>query len=33
VLDHSDYAGKDAEAVGKPDAKIIGTGPEYFDTQ
>ena len=30
VLFHSDYKDKDARAVGKPDAKIIGTGPEYF---
>ncbi len=30
VLFHSDYADKDARAVGKPDAKIIGTGPAYF---
>jgi len=31
VLYHSDYAGKDADAVGEPDAKIIGSGAEYFD--
>jgi polyphosphate kinase 2 len=30
VLFHSDYAGKDARAVGQPDANIIGTGPSYF---
>jgi polyphosphate kinase 2 len=30
VLYHSDYANKDARAVGTPDPKIIGTGPEYF---
>jgi polyphosphate kinase 2 len=33
VLYHSDYAGKDAKAVGEPDAKIIGTGPKYFHTE
>ena len=32
VLFHSDYAGKNADAVGAPDEKIIGTGPKYFDT-
>jgi len=29
VLFHSEYKDKDARAVGKPDVKIIGTGPEY----
>jgi polyphosphate kinase 2 len=33
VLYHSQYAGKDAKAVGEPDAKIIGTGPKYFHTE
>jgi polyphosphate kinase 2 len=33
VLYHSEYEGKDAGAIGEPDAKIIGTGPEYFDIQ
>ena len=33
VLYHSEYADKDARAVGTPDPKIIGTGPEYFHTQ
>jgi polyphosphate kinase 2 len=32
VLANSDYADKDARAVGTPDPKIIGTGPEYFQT-
>ena len=32
-LSHSDYADKDARAVGTPDPKIIGTGPEYFQTE
>ncbi|HWK33090.1 MAG TPA: polyphosphate kinase 2, partial [Hyphomicrobium sp.] len=32
VLFHSEYEDKDAHAVGKPDAKIIGTGPDYFRT-
>jgi polyphosphate kinase 2 (PPK2 family) len=30
VLFHSDYAGKDARAVGEPDANIIGTGSSYY---
>ncbi len=33
VLYHSDYADKDARAVGTPDPKIIGTGPDYFQTE
>jgi len=33
VLSKSDYADKDARAVGTPDAKIIGTGPDYFQTE
>ncbi len=33
VLSHSDYPDKDARAVGTPDPKIIGTGPEYFQTE
>lgn len=32
ALYHSDYAGKDAQAIGEPDEKIIGTGPDYFHT-
>ncbi|MFN3625178.1 MAG: polyphosphate kinase 2 [Hyphomicrobium sp.] len=32
VLYHSDYEGKDPEAVGEPNAKIIGTGSKYFET-
>jgi polyphosphate kinase 2 len=32
ALSHIDYPGKDARAVGEPDPKIIGTGPEYFET-
>jgi polyphosphate kinase 2 len=32
VLYNLDYEGKDAKAVGEPDAKIIGTGPKYFDS-
>src|SRR5690606_28165562 len=30
VLANSDYPGKDPQAIGEPDPKIIGTGPEYF---
>jgi polyphosphate kinase 2 len=30
VLFHSEYAEKDPRAVGEPDPKIIGTGPDYF---
>ncbi len=33
VLSHSDYPDKDARAIGTPDPKIIGTGPEYFQTE
>jgi polyphosphate kinase 2 len=33
VLTHSDYADKDTRAVGTPDAKIVGTGPEYFQSE
>ena len=33
VLFNSDYADKDAGAVGTPDPKIIGTGPDYFQTE
>jgi polyphosphate kinase 2 (PPK2 family) len=32
VLFNSDYADKDAGAVGTPDPKIIGTGPTYFQS-
>jgi polyphosphate kinase 2 len=30
VLCALDYDGKDKKAVGKPDASIVGSGPEYF---
>ncbi|MCZ7595801.1 MAG: polyphosphate kinase 2 [Hyphomicrobium sp.] len=33
VLFNSDHADKDKRAVGEPDAKIIGTGPDYFKAQ
>ena len=33
VLFKSDYAGKDASAVGTPDPNIIGTGPDYFQAE
>ncbi|HEY8248477.1 MAG TPA: polyphosphate kinase 2 [Hyphomicrobium sp.] len=33
VLSKSDYPDKDARAVGTPDAKIIGTGPGYFQAE
>ncbi|MDP1907085.1 MAG: polyphosphate kinase 2 [Hyphomicrobium sp.] len=33
VLAHSDYADKDARAVGTPDPNIIGTGPDYFQSE
>jgi polyphosphate kinase 2 (PPK2 family) len=33
VLAHADYADKDARAVGTPDPNIIGTGPDYFQTE
>jgi polyphosphate kinase 2 len=32
VLAHSEYAGKDKKAVGVPDPKIIGTGPQFFQS-
>jgi polyphosphate kinase len=30
ILSAADYEGKDAEAIGTPDPKIVGTGPEFF---
>jgi len=30
VLSAIDYEGKDVEAVGTPDPKIVGQGPEFF---
>jgi polyphosphate kinase len=30
ILSASEYAGKDAKAIGTPDPKIVGTGPEFF---
>ena len=30
MLSTLDYDGKDKKVVGKPDAKIVGSGPEYF---
>lgn len=32
VLLAFDYEGKDDAVIGKPDAAIIGTGPEYFES-
>jgi polyphosphate kinase 2 len=31
LLSAIDYAGKDKKAVGKPDSKIVGSGPGFFD--
>ncbi|MEZ5926312.1 MAG: polyphosphate kinase 2 [Hyphomicrobiaceae bacterium] len=31
ILSKLDYDGKDAKAVGTPDPKIVGSGPEFFD--
>ena len=31
LLSASDYAGKDKKVVGKPDPKIVGSGPGFFD--
>jgi hypothetical protein len=28
-----DYDGKDAAAIGKPDANIVGAGPRFFTTR
>ena len=33
VLHAVDYKGKDAKAVGTPDASIVGTGPKFFDAK
>ena len=33
VLHAVDYEGKDAKAVGKPDANIVGAGPKFFSTR
>jgi polyphosphate kinase len=33
VLVAVDYKDKDANAVGKPDADIVGAGPRFFDTK
>jgi hypothetical protein len=30
VLAALDYDGKDRKAVGKPDPRIVGSGPEFF---
>ena len=30
ILSASDYADKDATAIGTPDPKIVGSGPEFF---
>ncbi len=30
MLSALDYDGKDKKVVGKPDSKIVGSGPEYF---
>jgi polyphosphate kinase 2 (PPK2 family) len=31
VLAETKYDGKDASAVGRPDPKIVGSGPKFFD--
>ena len=31
VLSAIPYDGKDEDAVGKPDPKIVGSGPEFFN--
>jgi polyphosphate kinase 2 len=31
VLAAMDYEGKDAKVVGKPDPKIVGSGPDFFE--
>jgi polyphosphate kinase len=33
VLHAIDYKDKDAKAVGKPDADIVGAGPKFFETK
>jgi hypothetical protein len=33
VLHAIDYKDKDAGAVGKPDASIVGAGPKFFETK
>ena len=33
VLLNTDYEGKDVEAIGKIDRKILGSGPKFFNTQ
>ena len=30
VLSSIDYDGKDEKVVGKPDPKIVGSGPQFF---
>jgi polyphosphate kinase len=30
ILSAAEYAGKDATAIGTPDPKIVGSGPEFF---
>jgi polyphosphate kinase 2 (PPK2 family) len=30
ILSALDYDGKDKKVVGKPDSKIVGSGPDYF---
>jgi polyphosphate kinase len=30
ILSAVDYAGRDMKAVGKPDAKLVGAGPDFF---
>lgn len=32
VLRRFEYDGKDEEAIGKPDEKLIGSGSEFFYT-
>ncbi len=31
ILSSIDYKGRDWKAIGKPDAKIVGSGPGFFD--
>ncbi len=31
ILSKLDYEGKEAKVVGRPDPKIAGSGPEFFD--
>ena len=33
VLCAIDYEGKDAAAIGNPDANIVGAGPKFFATR